>query len=74
MHCEDATRAMSAAQERPLALGERAALRLHLALCGNCRNFERQVAFLRESMRTYARAPDDPPGTVRNDGRDSSSE
>ena len=62
MHCEDATRTMSAAQERPLALGERVALQLHLAVCGPCRRFEQQVAFLRESMRAYARRPGDPAG------------
>lgn len=59
MHCKDATRTMSAAQERKLALGERVGLRLHLAMCSKCRAFGQQVAFLRESMRTYARRPDD---------------
>jgi predicted anti-sigma-YlaC factor YlaD len=59
MHCKDATRAMSEAQERRLALGERVGLQLHLAMCSRCRDFERQVAFLRESMRTYARRPGD---------------
>ena len=62
MHCEEATRALSAAQERPLALGERVALQLHLAICSHCRNFEQQVAFLRASMRSYARGPDAPNG------------
>jgi Putative zinc-finger len=59
MHCKDATRALSAAQEAELGLGERLSLRLHLSLCANCRAFERQVDFLRESMRAYARRPDD---------------
>lgn len=59
MHCLDATRAISAGQERELALGERVSLQVHLAFCRQCRAFERQVAFLRESMRTYARRPDD---------------
>jgi predicted anti-sigma-YlaC factor YlaD len=74
MHCDDATRALSAAQEQPLAFGERVALRLHLALCRNCRNFGQQVAFLRESMRAYARRPDGSPATARNEGKDASSE
>lgn len=72
MRCHDATRAMSAAQEQPLGLGERVSLRLHLALCARCRDFERQVAFLRESMRAYARLPDDP--TVTRDDSNASSE
>ena len=59
MHCKDATRTLSAAQERRLGLGERCSLQLHLAMCSRCRDFERQVAFLRESMRTYASRPDD---------------
>jgi hypothetical protein len=67
MDCQDATRTMSAAQEQPLALGERVALKLHLAVCGPCRRFERQVAFLRESMRAYARRPDGSVADARAD-------
>jgi Putative zinc-finger len=59
MHCHDATRAMSAAQERQLTLAERVSLQFHLALCSSCRAFEGQMVFLRDSMRTYARRPDD---------------
>ena len=59
MHCLDATRTMSAVQEHELTPGERDSLQTHLALCSQCREFERQVAFLRDSMRTYARRPDD---------------
>jgi predicted anti-sigma-YlaC factor YlaD len=59
MHCLDATRTMSAVQEHELTAGERVSLQSHLAVCPQCREFERQVAFLRDSMRTYARRPDD---------------
>jgi predicted anti-sigma-YlaC factor YlaD len=59
MHCLDATRTMSAVQEHELTPGERVSLQSHLAICPQCREFERQVAFLRDSMRTYARRPDD---------------
>jgi predicted anti-sigma-YlaC factor YlaD len=68
MNCQDATRAMSLEQERALELGEQVPLQLHLALCPPCRNFRRQVAFLRESMRAYAHRPDD----AQDDDRDPS--
>lgn len=71
MHCLDATRAMSASQDQDLALGERVSLQIHLAVCPQCRSFERQVAFLRDSMRTYARRPDDA-GEPRDDQNASS--
>ena len=60
MNCRKATRTLSEAQERPLAVGEQVALRLHLAMCSSCRNFRRQVTFLRQSMQAYARLDDDP--------------
>ena len=59
MKCLEATRTLSAALERPLAVGEQVALQLHLALCAPCRNFRRQVIFLRESMQAYARRAED---------------
>jgi predicted anti-sigma-YlaC factor YlaD len=65
LSCNEATQAMSAAQERKLALGERVSLQLHLALCPHCRNFDDQVAFLRETMRGYAGRPE-----AGNDERD----
>jgi hypothetical protein len=73
MHCEEATRTLSAAQERPLTVGERIALRLHLAFCSHCRHFGQQVTFLRDTMRAYARRPDAPAAGKRDD-HDASSE
>lgn len=58
MNCHDATRTLSEEQERSLTLGEQMGLNVHLAVCPPCRSFRRQVAFLRESMRAYARDPD----------------
>jgi predicted anti-sigma-YlaC factor YlaD len=72
MHCHDATRTLSDAQERKLALGERISLQLHLAICPSCRNFEEQMAFLRDSMRAYARTPDNAAGVERDDQSESS--
>ncbi len=62
MNCNDATRALSAAQEQTLAPGERTSLQSHLAICPLCRDFGEQVSFLRQSMRAYAGRADDSPG------------
>jgi len=59
MNCHSATVTLSAAQERELALREKVELKLHLAVCRSCRNFDRQLEFLRQSMRAYADRPGD---------------
>jgi predicted anti-sigma-YlaC factor YlaD len=61
MNCLAATATLSAAQERELALREEVELKLHLAMCRSCREFGRQVEFLRLSMRAYATRPEDDP-------------
>ncbi len=52
--CKEATRLISQAQDRELSLGERVALRLHLAICRGCHAFSAQVAFLRSAIRKLA--------------------
>jgi len=59
MKCRQATQKMSEELERPLTLGEKASVTVHVAMCRPCRNFRRQAAFLRDSMRAYARTPED---------------
>ncbi|MBS3935068.1 MAG: zf-HC2 domain-containing protein [Sulfuritalea sp.] len=49
LSCKEATHVMSAAHERELGLRERIALRLHLLMCRGCRNYERQMDFLRRA-------------------------
>ncbi|MCB1749302.1 MAG: hypothetical protein H6977_06950 [Gammaproteobacteria bacterium] len=49
--CNEATRLNASAPERPLTLGERISLTLHLALCPPCRYFRRQMAALRAAAR-----------------------
>jgi predicted anti-sigma-YlaC factor YlaD len=34
-------------------------LKAHLLMCRPCRNFRRQAAFLRQSMRAYAGTPEE---------------
>lgn len=51
LNCKEATRLLSAAQDRQLSLAEKARLEMHLAICQGCRNFRRQMDFLRAACR-----------------------
>ncbi len=53
MNCRQAARLLSEAIDRPLTPGERLALRLHTLLCAGCRNYRRQIAFLRLACRRW---------------------
>jgi hypothetical protein len=54
--CRDATRMISDALDRPLPLGRRLWLRLHLLLCTPCRRFSKHMKFLRAALRHYLAA------------------
>ena len=49
MNCRQAVRLMSEAMDRPLAGSDRFALRLHWLICVGCRNYRRQLSFLRKA-------------------------
>lgn len=51
LSCKEATRLLSEAQDRPLGLAEKLQLEMHLTLCRGCRNFRRQMDFLRAACR-----------------------
>lgn len=53
LNCKEVTHLLSEAQDRKLTLGERLPLRMHLAICQGCRNFGKQLDFLREASRGY---------------------
>ena len=53
LSCKEVTRLLSQAQDRPLALGERVKLRLHLVVCKAFMRFERQLAFMRTALSRY---------------------
>lgn len=55
MHCRNATRLMSEAQERPLSITERISLKLHLIMCSGCHNFKDQMTMLRLMTRAYVK-------------------
>lgn len=51
LRCREAAQLSSQALDRELSFGERVRLRAHLAICGGCTNFEKQIAFLRRALR-----------------------
>ena len=55
LSCHEASRLMSEAQDRPLAMRERLALRTHTLICKGCRNFEDNLRSLRVIARTFVR-------------------
>jgi hypothetical protein len=58
LSCREATRLVSQGLDRELALGERIALRVHLAICAGCRNVDRQLSFLRRAVRKLSESKD----------------
>jgi len=44
---------MSQEQDRPLGLGERLGLRLHVLICSACSNYRRQMSVLRAACRRF---------------------
>ncbi len=53
LKCKEVTQLLSEAQDRKLTLSERLQLEMHLAMCGGCKNFKEQMAFLRQACRRY---------------------
>lgn len=75
LNCREVTRLVSESQERKLSVAERLSLNLHLMMCDGCKNFSRQVPFLRRAMRAYAERVDEvvdgaaePPTRPQGDG------
>lgn len=59
MSCQEATRLLSEAKERPLGTKEKLALKVHLTMCGGCRNFDKQINFIRNATRAFAKGEDE---------------
>ena len=53
LSCKEASRLLSEAMDRKLSLGEHLQLKFHLAMCEGCRNFGRQMNFLRFACHRY---------------------
>lgn len=56
--CHSVTQSISRAQEEDLPLWERMTVQMHLLVCQECRNFERNSATLRDIMKHYGEADD----------------
>ena len=53
LSCKQTSVLLSQAHERRLGVIEVLGLKLHLALCDGCRNFRRQLEFIRAAMQRY---------------------
>jgi len=51
--CKEISRLVSQGLDRELGTFARWKLRIHLAACDACAQFDRQMRFLREAMRKY---------------------
>jgi len=51
--CKEAARLISHSYHRPLGLGERVSLRVHLMMCKACTHFKEQVQLLHEAARRW---------------------
>ena len=51
--CQKAATLLVAREDRPLALGERGALRFHLLICKACPRFVQQVTLMRRALNRW---------------------
>jgi hypothetical protein len=51
--CKEVTAMVVAREDRQLALADRLALRMHMAICDACPRFERQMLTMRNGLRTW---------------------
>lgn len=49
--CQEMTRLLSEAMDRPLPLGIRMKMRLHFLICKWCERYKNQLLFLRQALR-----------------------
>jgi hypothetical protein len=54
--CKESSRLISLGLDRELSLGQRASLRLHLAMCTACTRLKAQFEFVRGAMAAYSDA------------------
>lgn len=53
LSCKESTHLISAAQDRSLSFGERAALETHMLICVGCRRYREQMSVLRTLCREH---------------------
>ena len=49
LNCKQATALMSQRMDKDLGLRQKMGLQMHLMMCSGCRNFRKQMEFLRQS-------------------------
>jgi len=57
LSCKDSTQLMSAAQDRPLDIGEQLGLEMHLLICSGCRRYRQQMDFLHQACNNHPAHP-----------------
>lgn len=55
LDCKQNTELLSQSYDRPITLRERLAMHMHLMMCRGCRNFEKQLVFIRKAVRELPR-------------------
>lgn len=55
LNCKQNTELLSQALDRTVTFKEKVAVRMHLLMCRGCRNFEKQLAFIRKAARELPR-------------------
>lgn len=55
LNCKQNTELLSQSLDRQITLREKMAMRMHLMMCSGCRNFEKQLAFIRKATRELPR-------------------
>ncbi len=53
LNCKQNTELLSQSLDRPITFREKLAMRLHLVMCRGCRNFEKQLTFMRKTSREW---------------------
>jgi predicted anti-sigma-YlaC factor YlaD len=53
LNCKQAAALMSQGMDKELGLFQKMSLRAHLMMCKGCRNFNKQMAFLRQSIQKF---------------------
>jgi len=51
LNCKQNSELLSQCLDRPVTFREKIAMRLHLMMCLGCRNFEKQLVFIRKAAR-----------------------
>jgi len=51
--CKEVAALLVAQEDRDLRLGDRLALRVHMAICDACPKFERQILSMRKGLRAW---------------------